>query len=124
MSEDFATARDQLYDAIRECRVFFSNMRWGSADGFEFVADNGDKVVTAGGSLALNESTFIRIKTPQRATVKIVANGEKVLRTLTDQLEYRVQEPGIYRVEVWKNGRGWIFSNHLRVTESGKAASL
>ena len=26
-----------------------------------------------------------------------------------------INEPGSYRIEAWKNGKGWIFSNHIRV---------
>ncbi|MEA3296795.1 MAG: histidinol-phosphatase [candidate division Zixibacteria bacterium] len=115
MSRDFLTARHQFYDAIRDCRLFFANIRWGNADSFEFYGEDGEKSVVCGGSLALTENTRLIIQLPSRATLCLIHNGRKVLETISEKLEFNVGERGIYRVEVWKKKRGWIFSNHIRV---------
>lgn len=115
LSEDFAVARKQVYDAIRDCRLFFSNMRWGSADDFQFLGISQSEVVTCGGQLSSPDNARLIVKLPARATLKLVHNGDYILESNTDSLEYKDVRPGIYRVEAWKNGRGWIFSNHIRV---------
>jgi len=115
MSKDFETAKNQLYDAIRDCRLYFSNMRWGIADRFEFYAENASRQVVCGGYLPSVDGTRLLVKTPSKATLKLIHNGQMILQTLTDRLEYRVTQPGIYRVEAWKGKRGWIFSNHIRI---------
>ena len=115
LSDDFDKAREQLYDALRDCRVFGSNMRWGVADGFQFSATSGSEKATCGGSLSSAQSARIHIELPSRATIKLIANGEMVLETLSNRVEYSVPAPGIYRVEAWKGKRGWIFSNHIRI---------
>ncbi len=115
MSKDFETAKRQLYDAIRDCRVYVSNMRWGDADRFEFRGESSDDAVVSGGELPAVADTRLYVNLPERATVKLVHNGQKILQTMTDSLEYKVSQPGIYRVEAWKGRRGWIFSNHIRV---------
>jgi hypothetical protein len=115
LSGDFEAAKKQLYDAIRECRLYFSNMRWGAADRFEFYAQNASEKVVCGGYLQIADDTKLVVKLPARATVKLIHNGQKCLDTFTDRLEYKVTQPGIYRVEAWKGKRGWIFSNHIRV---------
>ena len=115
LSEDFETAQKQLFDAIRDCRLYFSNMRWGVADRFEFCAQNASEKVVCGGYLPSVDDTKLLVKLPARATVKLIHNGQKCLETFTDRVEYRVTQPGIYRVEAWKGKRGWIFSNHIRV---------
>jgi hypothetical protein len=115
VAEDFEKARDQLFNAIRESRVFFSNMRWGMADDFEFYAVNKSGQAVSGESLQLDDDTRLRVKLPQRATLKVIGNGQRVLSTVTDELEYKVAGSGIYRVEAWKKKRGWIFSNHIRI---------
>ncbi len=117
MSSDFDVARDQLYSALRECRVFFSNMRWGSAESFQFYARNADQEVTCGGEVNLQENTRLIVNLPKRATIKIVGNGKKALQTESDTVEFRVTEPGVYRAEAWLGKRGWIFSNHIHVRE-------
>jgi hypothetical protein len=115
LSEDFATARRQLFDALRACRVYNSNMRWGAADDFQFFAQGGAGTAVCGGALNDIEGARIVVRLPSRATIKLICNGEKVLQTRSDRLEYAAAKPGLYRVEAWKGRRGWIFSNHIRL---------
>ncbi|RKX25848.1 MAG: histidinol-phosphatase [Candidatus Zixiibacteriota bacterium] len=115
MSNDFKTARDQLYEALRECRVYFSNTRWGSADGFDFRATQDGCSVVCGGSLDSHEGAMITVELPARATIIVMCDGEEVHRVASRQLKFAVEKPGLYRVEVWRGKRGWIFSNHVRI---------
>ncbi len=115
LSRDFPAARLQLYDAIRDCRLFFANVRWGEADDFEFFADNGSRRAVCGGELPWEKGLRLYVRLPSPATLQLVRNGEKVLETHSHELEYQVPAPGIYRVEAFKGKRGWIFSNHIRI---------
>lgn len=115
MSPDFQTARTQLYDALRDCRLFFSNMRWGRADEFEFYAQRGKEKVISGGNLSSPDDASLTVRLPSRAQIKLIHNGKEILSTNADALQYTDLQPGIYRVEAWKKGRGWIFSNHIRI---------
>jgi len=115
MSKDFVTAKKQLYDALRDCSLFFSNMRWGNADQFQFIARRGDEKVTCGGTLSSPDDAWLSVRLPSRAELKLNHNGKEILRTYADALEFTDLQTGIYRVEAWKKGRGWIFSNHIRV---------
>lgn len=115
MSNDFETAKRQLYYAIRNCRIFNSNMRWGNAEGFEFFAENKYSKATCGDSLTdINNSKLI-VSLPSRAILKLIHNGLEILQSDTDSLEYKIIEKGLYRVEAWKKKRGWIYSNHIRI---------
>lgn len=115
LSEDVVTARRQVYDAIRDCRVFGSNARWGGMEGFEFSAVNGAERATVGGRISEAEGTRLTAKLPQRARLRLIGNGEQLVETISDRLEYTVNTPGVYRVEAWRYKRCWIFSNHIRV---------
>jgi hypothetical protein len=115
LSQDFKIARKQLYSALRACRVYNSNVRWGSHDGFEFIARSGESVYTCGDSLPLTEEVNLHIRLPARATLKLVHDGRSLVQTHTSHLDYTVARPGLYRVEAWKRNRGWIFSNHIRI---------
>lgn len=117
MSEGFDTARAQLYDAFRDCRVYCSNMRWGAADDFIFTAKSGAGLVCSGGELPSVDHAQLHVRLPERAHINIIHNGRTVVSVDTTDLEYGVQKPGIYRVEAWKGTRGWIFSNHIRIGE-------
>lgn len=115
LAADFETASRQLYRALVRCRVFNSNRRWGDADRFMFVADDGGRRVVSGDSLDDHQGVKITVKLPSKATIRLVAGGNSVAETLSDGLDYAVPAPGLYRVEAWKGRRGWIFSNHIRI---------
>jgi len=115
LSTDFDTAKQQLYDAIRDCRLFFANTRWGAADRFEFRAESSAGRAVIGQQIRLAEDLRLRVHLPSKATLRLVHNGQAILTTLGSDLDYLVKEEGIYRVEAFKGKRGWIFSNHIRV---------
>lgn len=115
MSKDFRTASEQLYEAIRDCRVYFANLKWGNVEALEFYAFNSSEKAVCGGRLSSCEDARIVARLPSRATIRLIHNGQKILETNSDRLEYVVSTPGIYRLEAWKGRRGWIFSNHIRV---------
>jgi hypothetical protein len=115
MSSDANVAKIQLYDAIRDCRLFFANERWGAAEKFQFLGESGSGKVTCGGRLESGVDVRLTVTLPERATLRLIHNGRNVVETIADQLEYQVTADGIYRVEAWKGRRGWIFSNHIRV---------
>lgn len=115
MATDFEKAKKQLYDALLDCRVYISNMRWGNADTFEFYAQNGSEKVISGGTLSSSENGKLITKLPSKAVIKLVHNGKYILETSAEYLEYTNLQSGLYRVEAWKGQRGWIYSNHIRV---------
>ena len=115
ISGDFEVARAQLYDAFRDCRLFFSNLRWGNADKFEFYARNENEQAHCGGNIDSIDGTRLFAKLPSRAKIKLIYNGECLVESVTDNLEFKVTTPGIYRLEAWKGKRGWIFTNHIRI---------
>jgi hypothetical protein len=115
MSRDVRVATHQLYDAIRDCRLYSANVRWGDAEDFRFIVRNGDETVTCGGEVRFDNDTILQVQLPSRATVRIVRDGRIVLEADGDRIEQRVDSPGLYRVEAWKKRRGWIFSNHIRI---------
>ncbi|MCD6249037.1 MAG: PHP domain-containing protein [candidate division Zixibacteria bacterium] len=119
LSSDFDTARRQLFKALAACRVFCSNLRWGDANEFVFRAIQGSKTAVSGDTLSEHEGVRLEINLPSRATIKLIGNGQELVRTTTESLEYSVGQPGLYRVEVWKGRRGWIFSNHIRIGQFG-----
>jgi len=115
LSRDVTVAQSQIFDAIRDCRVFISNYRWGNGAGFRFRARRGAEEVISGGSLKSCDGSIVYIETPDQAQIRLISNGQKLAETNGNYLEYKPNQNGLYRVEVFKNGKGWIFSNHIRI---------
>jgi len=115
LSKDPGEATKQLFDAVRDCRLFFANERWGSAERFEFSGESESERVCSGGRLASENDARLIVSLPKPANLRLIQNGCPVVETMTDKLEYRLTAAGVYRVEAWLGRRGWIFSNHIRV---------
>ena len=115
LSRDLTVARRQLYDAIRDCRLFVSNYRWGEASGFEFYGHRGGEWTVCGGTLSSFEGALLLTHTPEKGIIRLIGNGRIMAESKGDKLEFAPSENGIYRVEVYKGDKGWIFSNHIRI---------
>ncbi len=63
--------------------------------------------------------THFRVITPQAGEIRLLRNGQVVRQQRGQELIYSSDQPGVYRVEVWKRRwgapRGWIFSNPIYV---------
>jgi len=115
LSKQVGIASQQVYDAIRDCRAFVSNYRWGDASGFSFQATQGATTVISGGRLSSCQNSILTVTTPEIGTIRIVLNSHIILEEKGDSIEFRPRKNGIYRAEVYKGDRGWIFSNHIRI---------
>ena len=116
LSSENGTAKKQIIQAIRDCRVFISNYRRGEARGFRFHARSGNQTVGTGESIPLAENVCFSVRTPAKCRLRLLRDGLPVKEMRGRLLEHRESRTGNYRVEAYKGKRGWIFSNHIRVT--------
>ncbi len=120
MSENDAKARNQLYRAICECRLFFANVRWGDADSFEFWAESDGVRAICGQWLPFKGRADLHARLPHSAEIRVIRNGTQIHSVRTDRVAFRLSSPGVYRLEAHRFGRGWIYTNHIRIgTEDG-----
>ncbi len=119
LSRDFATAKRQVYDAIRDCRVFISNLRWGDAAEFHFAIESGHQRATIGGEIPLDGQTKAKVSLPMMGRIRLIGNGKPVAEETGREQVFPITQPGVYRVEVFRGRKGWIFSNHIRVIAVG-----
>ncbi len=116
LSRDFETAKRQLLSALRGCRVFVSNYKWGDAAGFAFEMQNGDAVGVCGDAIPWRPGCTVNIHLPRRGLIRLIGDGRVVKEVVGCGGSWPIDRPGIYRLEVYRRGRGWIFSNHIRVS--------
>ncbi len=118
LSRDLDTARKQVVEAIRDCRVFMSNYRWGEARNFKFSISSGNDIAYLGGEIGLETDTTAHINVPLKGKIRLIGNGKVVTESKSRKLDFKIDTPGIYRVEVYHGRKGWIFSNHIRVNKA------
>ncbi len=117
---DFAPAKNQFFHTLRQCRVFISNHRWGDARGFRFWAESPEKYAIIGDKIKFHNDLWLFIEAPEKARIVLIKNGKKVDDAEGKFARFQAKTPGIYRVELWKNEKGWIFSNHIRVHKTSR----
>ena len=113
-------AKQLIYDALRAGHTWVGYDLPASTAGFRFHARSGSKQALMGDELARAGATIFEIQTPASADIRLLLNGQIMARTRGEYLKFTTAEPGVYRVEVYRNyrlgRRGWIFSNPIYVT--------
>jgi hypothetical protein len=116
LSGDFAIAKNQIYTAIRECRIFVSNYRWGDAAEFRFEIESNGSKAAIGGEVKLDAGTCAVVSLPLPGRIRLIGNGRLIYEETGKERTFPLSSAGVYRVEVYRGRKGWIFSNHIRVT--------
>ncbi len=114
---DKAEAKNLIYDALLECRVFISNYFNGDARGFQSYASNTLGQASIGGSLQYSPDTRLHAAVPSPAEIHLIKNGKMVETRDAQTLDFKIDGPGIYRLEIFRKKRAWIFSNHIRIVD-------
>lgn len=115
LSSDFEKEKKQIFSALLNCSAFASNYKRGEAKGFIFYAEGKKSSARIGEEMNLDEVENLIARTPSKAEIRLVHNGDLVTKTKGTELTYRPSEKGIYRIEAYKGDKGWIFSNYIRV---------
>ncbi len=109
---DVKKAEAMVYAAIRGANVFFSNSRFGDARGFRFYAESNGRRASIGESLQGDEAVF-RVEAPLECELNLLRDGERMETVSGHHLEFRTNSSGVYRVEARREGRAWVFTNHI-----------
>ncbi len=102
-----------IFDTILKGKCFISNYRRGDAKGFRFWADIGDKEIQMG-ETGISKNAELRALIPEEGLCKVIRNGKVFYLKETKKLHLKVPE-GLYRLEIERDDRGWIYTNHIRI---------
>jgi hypothetical protein len=115
MSGELEADKRAVYKALRSGNLFVSNYRWGDARGFRFAALRGEEAVQMGQSVRCLHGVDLTVQTPADGRICLVRDGQRVAESYGRELFHRTDLPGVYRVEVYRRGKGWIYSNPIRL---------
>lgn len=109
-------SKKTVYDAIGSGRCFFANDYHHESKGFRFFAKADKKVYQMGDTVPFNKKVNLKVLLPvSNAEIRLIHNGKKVNAVVSNEAEFIVNKKGVYRIEVYYNGKAWIFTNHIRV---------
>ncbi len=120
LSGDVPTDRKMIYDALGAGRCFVGYDLPASTRGFTFKARGLEQSVIMGEQISAKGGVTLQAHLPKPAEIRLIQDGKTIAVWKSSQAcAYSATEPGVYRVEAWKNylgaKRGWIFSNPIYV---------
>ena len=70
------------------------------------------------GDTVKSEDVQFVVQLPESGKISLLKDGEVGTTAEGIELSYNTRASGAYRVEVKKKKKPWIFSNHIRFTQS------
>jgi hypothetical protein len=104
---------DPIVDALKHGHVYVSFDILGYVANFAFFAQSGDRKVMMGDEIAMAPGLKLRVEMPAAADrVVILNNGAQAASAENvSDFEFAPSTPGAYRVEAYRQGHPWIYSN-------------
>ena len=112
--------KKMIYAAIAEGHCFVAYDLPASTCGFTFKAKGLSQSAMMGDTLPAKGGVTLQAHVPQPAEIHLIKDGKQIgIWQKNNACAYTATEPGVYRVEVYRNylgkKRGWIYSNPIYV---------
>ncbi len=120
-TRDVRADRLLVMEALREGTCFFANHEQGDPTGFTFLGFHGERWIEMGQEVRIERpaETFLSTRIPyvheSKPVMRMLKDGAILAETRDCDLQVWDHGPGVYRVEVWRKGKGWIFSNPIYI---------
>ena len=110
------SSRDKklILEALAAGRCYIAMENPGSATGFRFEAVLDNRTLQMGDSAEISDK-MVNFKgtCPQSANLILRRDGQACFEGEARSWQFETEQSGVYRVEVWRKGRPWIFSNPI-----------
>jgi hypothetical protein len=120
LTGDVKADKRTIYDALAAGHCFVGYDLPGPTRGFRFTAQGREADAVMGDEIPAEGGVTLQAHLPRAAEIRLLKDG-KIIQTVKGRqaATYITTEPGVYRVEVYRNylgrRRGWIFSNPIYV---------
>lgn len=106
-----------LRNALANGHGFISNYRRGDARGSKFylTADSQERRGPGLWEHPVRPPATLIAELPQTATINLIRNGWCIGSQIGTKAAFPVDRPGVYRFEVRRAGKGWIYTNPFPV---------
>jgi len=120
LTGEVSTDKKMIYEALANGHCFVSYDLPASTRGFTFRAKGLEKSAIMGDEIPVKGGVTLQAHLPSPADIRLFKDGKLIgIWQKGQNCTYITTEPGVYRVEAWKNylgrKRGWIFSNPIYV---------
>ncbi|MGE5462305.1 MAG: CehA/McbA family metallohydrolase [Syntrophothermus sp.] len=120
LTGDAIIDKRMIYEALAGGHCFVGYDLPASTRGFTFKARGREQSVIMGDEISSKGGVTLQAHLPKPAEIRLFKDGKIVQIWRNSQAcAYSASEPGVYRVEAWKNylglKRGWVFSNPIYI---------
>lgn len=105
-----------IWEAIGKGRTFMAFEVLGSARGFSFLVREGENVQGPGSEVSFKEGMDFHVKVPAESEIRLIRDSQIVERIRAQEMTHKIQAKGTYRVEVYRKGKLWIFTNPIWIS--------
>ncbi|MBT3270217.1 PHP domain-containing protein [Candidatus Poribacteria bacterium] len=113
---DSKAAAAQVYAAIRAGHCYMAHDGFGDSTGFYFDAQHRGRIVALmGDELPFAAGMRLHASVPEQAYICLVRDGHVIEEFEGKRLSYAITQPGVYRIEVRRRFKPWIYSNPIYV---------
>ena len=113
----FKEAEAEIFKAMSLGRGFISNFSIGNGRGFQFWVEREGKRFSVGSRIPRGGESVFYVISPLNGDMRLIRNGNEILRAEGRELIYRTEKGGVFRVEIFRKKRGWIYSNPIVIME-------
>jgi hypothetical protein len=102
-----------VVEALVSGRSYVAFETRGRARGFSFKGRVGEKEFLSGSVIPSKEPVTLEVNVPGQSEIRLLRNGELIQKTNASSLVFNATGAGVYRVEVFQDGKLWILSNPI-----------
>jgi hypothetical protein len=120
LTGDVPIDKKMIYEALAAGRCFVAYDLPAPTRGFTFKAKGLEQSAIMGEEISVKGGVTLQAHVPEPAEIHLIKDGKQIgVWKKNHACAYTATEPGVYRVEVYRNylgkKRGWIYSNPIYV---------
>jgi hypothetical protein len=109
----FQEADQEIFEALTAGRCFVSNFRVGDGRGFHFWVEGNEGTFPMGSRVKQHDTMFFHVQSPLPGKMYLLKDGRQIQQIHGNEMIYKTRERGVFRVEIFRKKRGWIYSNPI-----------
>jgi hypothetical protein len=113
LDKDPNKAKAQILEAISKGRLYISFDWWDDPTEFSFQIEDDEKLLFIGDEGVFKGNAELIVSLPLKAYLTIFLNGRAIKEEEGDELIMKVDSPGVYRIEAYRNDLVWVISNPI-----------
>jgi hypothetical protein len=115
--DDWGATEKMFIAALRDGHGFISNYRRGDAKGTRIYMQlgNGECIAPGKPETAYSPPSRLHVELPVQAEIRLIRNGMLFDCEKSSHTAFQISQTGVYRIEVYRRGRAWIYSNPFPV---------